>query len=84
MDAVGWTVRTLPAGFAGAYCLDCAAALHLLPWVIRCSECGAHKASEAAAERAGFRYYPDGIGGLQPFCGTCAGQGAGRSSAAPG
>lgn len=79
MEDVGWTVRTLPAGFAGAYCLDCATALHLLPWVIRCSECGTHKASEAAAERAGFRYFPDDAGGLQPFCAACARQGSAHS-----
>ncbi len=72
MDAVGWTVRTLPAGFAGAYCLDCASALHLLPWLIQCSECGRHKANEAAAERAGYRYYADAAGILQPFCRECA------------
>lgn len=68
----GWTVRTLPAGFAGAYCRDCAAALHLLPWTICCSECGLQKANEAAAERAGFRYFLDRFGQLAPLCGTCA------------
>ncbi len=72
MDTVGWTVRTLPAGFAGAYCLDCASALHLLPWLIQCSECGHHKANEAAAERAGYRYYADPAGVLQPYCAECA------------
>ena len=72
MDTIGWTVRTLPAGFAGAYCLDCASALQLLPWLIQCSECGRHKANEAAAERAGYRYYPDENGTLQPYCGECA------------
>lgn len=72
MDTVGWTVRTLPAGFAGAYCLDCASALQLLPWLIQCSECGSHKTNEAAAERAGYRYYPDDAGVLQPYCAECA------------
>ena len=79
MDAIGWTVRTLRAGFAGAYCLDCASALHLLPWTIRCSECGSHKADEAAAERAGFRYYADAAGGLTPFCPDCVTRGLGRA-----
>ncbi len=72
MDTVGWTVRTLPAGFAGSYCLDCASALQLLPWVIQCSECGCHKATEAAAERAGYRYYPDDAGDLHAYCTECA------------
>ncbi len=72
MDTVGWTVRTLSAGFAGAYCRDCASALQLLPWLIQCSDCGRHKASEAAAERAGYRYYPDVNGLLQPYCAECA------------
>jgi hypothetical protein len=72
MDEHGWTVRTLPAGFAGAYCRACAAALHLLPWTIRCSECGLQRADEAAAERAGFRFYADPLGELMPFCGDCA------------
>ncbi len=74
MVEVGWTVRALPAGFAGAYCPSCASALHLLPWVISCSECGCHKANEAAAERAGFRYYVDDRGELLPFCRNCAEQ----------
>jgi hypothetical protein len=68
----GWTVRTELAGFAGAYCPDCASSLHLLPWTIRCSECGLQKANEVAAERAGFLYFSDGRGGLLPFCGSCA------------
>ena len=33
----GWTVRPTAAGFAGAYCPDCAVALQLLPWTIRCA-----------------------------------------------
>ena len=68
----GWTVRPSLAGFAGAYCPDCAAALQLLPWTIRCSECGLQRADEAAAERAGFLYFPDGLAGLLPLCGRCA------------
>ena len=68
----GWTVRTAQTGFAGAYCSDCAIALQLLPYTVSCSECGLQKADEAAAERAGFRYYADGLGGLLPFCGICA------------
>ena len=72
MESVGWTVRPLPAGFAGAYCSACASALHLLPWLIQCSECGRHKATEAAAERAGYRYYEDATGTLQPYCPECA------------
>ncbi len=86
MDTVGWTVRTLPAGFAGAYCLDCASALQLLPWLIQCSECGRHKSNEAAAERAGYRYYPDVHGVLQPYCADCAGIGLRRRGvrASPG
>jgi hypothetical protein len=68
----GWTVRPAQAGFAGAYCRDCAVALQLLPWTVRCAECGMQKASEGAAERAGFVYYPDGLGGLLPLCGICA------------
>lgn len=81
MDTVGWTVRTLPAGFAGAYCLDCASALQLLPWLIQCSECGRHKANEAAAERAGYRYYTEPNGILQPYCAECAEAVFGRSAA---
>ena len=68
----GWTVRPTAAGFAGAYCPDCAVALQLLPWTIRCAECGLQKADEAAAERAGFLYFPDGLGSLVPVCGVCA------------
>ena len=68
----GWTVRTLPAGFAGSYCRSCAAALHLLPWSIRCFECGLQKADEGTAERAGFRFYFDGVSSLVPYCGDCA------------
>lgn len=85
MDTTGWTVRTLPAGFAGSYCLDCASALQLLPWLIQCSECGRHKANEAAAERAGYRYYRDGAGALQPYCRECAGHAFGdaRTQAPP-
>lgn len=83
MDTVGWTVRTLPAGFAGAYCLDCAAALQLLPWLIQCCECGRQKATEAAAERAGYRYYADEAGALQPYCGECAELAFGGPAAAP-
>ena len=63
----GWTVRPTLAGFAGAYCPDCAVALQLLPWTIHCSECGLQKANEAAAERAGFLYFSDERGGLAPF-----------------
>jgi len=68
----GWTVRTVLAGFAGSYCPDCAVALHQLPWTIACSECGLQRADEAAAERAGFRYFRDDLDGLLPFCGICA------------
>jgi len=67
----GWTIRTEQAGFAGAYCSDCAVALHMLPWTISCAECGLQKADEAAAERAGFLYFPDGHGGLTPLCRQC-------------
>lgn len=72
MDTDGWTVRTLPAGYAGAYCRSCAAALQLLPWTIRCSECGLQKADEGAAERAGFRYFTHPLGELLPLCGACS------------
>jgi hypothetical protein len=68
----GWTVRTSLAGFAGAYCPDCAVALQLLPWTIRCSDCGLDRADEAAAERAGFVFFEDELGGLFPLCGICA------------
>jgi hypothetical protein len=68
----GWTVRPGVAGFAGAYCPDCAVALQLLPWTIQCSECGLQKANEGAAERAGFLYFSDERGVLLPFCGDCA------------
>jgi hypothetical protein len=30
------------------------------------------KADEAAAERAGFRFFADPLGELMPFCGDCA------------
>ena len=66
----GWTVRTEPAGFAGSYCQACAEALHLLPWSIRCTECGLLKADEAAADRAGFLYYADGLGVFCPIAET--------------
>jgi hypothetical protein len=80
----GWMVRTMLAGFAGAYCPDCATALHWLPWTIRCSECGLQKANEAAAERAGFLFFPDGLGGLLPLCGTCAATRLGKTAPAMG
>lgn len=81
MVELGWTVRPSLAGFAGAYCPSCAAALQLLPWTIQCSECGLQKAAEAAAERAGFLYFPDGLGGLYPLCGSCASAQLGHTQA---
>jgi hypothetical protein len=77
MATAGWTVRALPAGFAGAYCLGCASALQLLPWTISCSECARQATDEAAAERSGFRYFLDGAGGLAPYCAECAARGLG-------
>jgi len=40
--------------------------------MISCSECGRHKTNDAAAERAGYRYYTDGARVLQPYCRECA------------
>jgi hypothetical protein len=71
MDAAGWAVRPLPAGFAGSYCLDCASALQLLPWSIDCSECGRKVADERVAERQGWRFHADVFGNLEPYCGDC-------------
>jgi hypothetical protein len=68
----GWTVRVISGGFAGTYCPDCAVALHMLPWSIQCAECGLQKTNEAAAERAGFLYFHDGHGGLEPLCRECS------------
>jgi hypothetical protein len=73
MDEDGWAVRPLPAGFAGAYCLECASALQLLPWTIDCAQCGRKVADEGVAEREGWRFYADALGHLEPFCRECAG-----------
>jgi hypothetical protein len=72
MDDVGWTVRRPRAGFAGAYCADCANALRLLPWTMACSECGSQIDDEEHAERNGWRYWSDELGGLVPRCPACA------------
>lgn len=78
MDEAGWAVRPLPAGFAGAYCLECASALKLLPWTVDCAECGKKVADERVAERDGWRFFADELGELQPHCGECALRVAGR------
>ena len=69
----GWTIRLLPGlGSRRRHRPDCAIALQLLPWTIQCSECGLQKATEAAAERAGFLDFSDERGGLLPLCADCA------------
>ena len=72
MKQAGWAVRRDAAGFAGAYCLDCAEALHLLPSLLRCAECGQPVANDERAERNGWRYWSDGVGELHPYCPSCA------------
>jgi hypothetical protein len=39
--------------------------------VIRCARCTAEVAA-SAAESVGWRYWPDGLGGMRPFCPDCA------------
>jgi len=70
MTRTGWTVRPEPGIFAGIYCARCAATLRLLGSAVECSQCG-RAVSEARAEQAGWRYYADPLGGLQPLCPAC-------------
>jgi hypothetical protein len=39
--------------------------------LITCASCG-RPVLETDAEALGWRFYSDGVGGLEPFCGLCA------------
>jgi hypothetical protein len=68
----GWAVSPLSAAVPGTYCMSCASALRMLDWFVRCVDCGASVESEGAAERQGWRFFPDELGQLQPLCGLCS------------
>jgi hypothetical protein len=71
MTAEGWAVSPPSAVVPGTYCLSCASALRMLDWFVRCVECGTTVDDDAAAERSGWRFFPDALGALQPHCGLC-------------
>jgi hypothetical protein len=68
----GWVVRPLKTEVPGSFCLQCASALRMLDWFVRCVECGTTIESESAAEDTGWRFFPDPLGQLQPRCGACS------------
>jgi hypothetical protein len=68
----GWTISPPTGAFPGTYCLRCASALRMLDWFLRCVSCGAIIESEAEAERFAWRFFPDELGQLQPYCGLCS------------
>jgi hypothetical protein len=68
----GFVRRAADEPFAGTYCLDCASLLRLVLWSETCRRCGAHAASESAAERDGWRYFVGSSGRLVPCCAVCA------------
>ena len=72
MTEQGWVVSPLGAPVPGRFCLRCASALRMLDWFVRCVECGVTSDSEVAAEEAGWRFFPDPLGQLQPCCAACA------------
>ena len=72
MEELGWAESPLTAAVPGTYCLQCASALRMLDWFVRCSECGAIVESEAAAEAQGWRFFSDQLGQLEPSCGLCS------------
>ena len=72
MSEHGWAVSPVTAAVPGTYCLECASALRMLDWFIRCTECGAVVESEATAEAHGWRFFPDQLGQLQPTCAVCS------------
>jgi hypothetical protein len=72
MDEHGWVVSPLTAALPGSFCLSCASTLRMLDWFVRCVDCGAIVESEAAAERASWRFFPDPLGQLQPHCRSCS------------
>jgi len=72
MSAHGWAVSPLSSAVPGTYCLSCASALRMLEWFVRCVECGATVDDDTAAERSGWRFYPDSLGQLQPYCPLCS------------
>lgn len=72
MAEAGWAVSPLTAAVPGTYCLQCASALRMLDWFLRCTECGAVVEGEDAAESDGWRFFPDQLGQLQPRCALCS------------
>ena len=72
MDDEGWVVSPLSATLPGNFCLSCASALRMLDWFVRCVDCGAIVETEAAAEHAGWRFFPDELAQLQPHCALCS------------
>jgi hypothetical protein len=72
MHQQGWAVSPPTAEVPGSYCLSCASALRMLQWFVRCVACGATVESEADAESRGWRFHPDELGQLQPYCGICS------------
>lgn len=71
MGDLGWVVREDGDDLSGSYCLQCAAALRLLPWFERCAICEATVDDEEEAEQSGWRYFTDGHGDLHPCCPAC-------------
>lgn len=71
MTEQGWAVSPPTAAVPGTYCLRCASALRMLEWFLRCVDCGATVEDDAAAERLGWRFFPDELGQLQAHCGLC-------------
>jgi hypothetical protein len=72
MDAQGWVVSPVVATVPGSFCLSCASALRMLEWFVRCLHCGATIENEVAAEQAGWRFFADELGELQPHCAACS------------
>lgn len=79
MLRTGWTVRPAQAGFAGCYCNRCAAALEAVSFTVQCTGCE-REVDEDDADSHGWRYWPYGLAGLQPFCSDCTPDCAERSS----
>jgi hypothetical protein len=71
MLRTGWTIRPAVAGFAGSYCGSCAAALQDLDLTLQCVQCG-REVDEDGTESQSWRYWPNGLTGLHPFCPGCA------------
>jgi len=79
----GWTVRPTTSGFAGRYCLSCAAVLRTIDRLVTCTACG-ETIDDGRSQELGWTYWwSTSAGDLQPFCAECAavefGHVAGRS-----